>query len=110
MATPAVAPKSKFRCGIRASFANTFKNCRRKHNIPPKQIATDFALSVASINSWELGERFPTGCNFERSADKTGELPCRRFRRLADKCIPAEWLLAMRKKGASHRHPETGQC
>lgn len=93
-----MAQKSKFRCDIRASFATAFKNWRRKNNIPLKQIAADLGLSVATISSWELGERFPSGRNFERLADYTGEPPCRLFCIMADKCIPAECLLAMRKR------------
>jgi len=55
-------------------------------------------LSVAAISAWELGKRFPTGRHFEMLADYTGEPPCRLFCILADKCIPAECLLAMRKR------------
>ena len=93
-----MAPKSKFRCDIRASFATAFKNWRRKNNVPLKKVAADLGLSVATISSWELGERFPTGRNFELLADYTGEPPCRLFCIMADKCVPAECLLAMGRK------------
>jgi len=85
-------------CDIRASFALAFKNWRHRKKIPLKKIAADLGLSVATISSWELGERFPTGRNFERLADYTGEPPCRLFCIMADKCVPAECLLALRKK------------
>jgi len=93
-----VAAKSKSRCDIRTSFANAFKNWRRRNKIPLKKVAADLGLSVAAISAWELGKRFPTGRHFEMLADYTGEPPCRLFCILADKCIPAECLLAMRKR------------
>jgi len=58
---PPVAKKPKFRCDIRASFATAFHNWRVKNKIPLKKIAKDLGLAVATVNSWELGERFPTG-------------------------------------------------
>jgi len=72
-----VAQKSNFHCDIRASFASAFGNWRRKNNIPLKKIARDLGLAVSTINSWELGERFPTGRNFEMLANYTGVPPCR---------------------------------
>jgi transcriptional regulator with XRE-family HTH domain len=93
-----VSQKSKFKCDIRASFATAFKNWRRRNNIPLKKIAADLGLSIATINKWELGERFPTGRNFEMLVDYTGEPPCRLFCIMADQCIPSDCLLAKRKK------------
>ena len=93
-----MATKSHFRCDIRASFATAFSTWRRKNNIPLKKVARDLGLSVATINSWELGRRFPTGSNFEMLTNYTGLPPCRLFCVMADKCVPAECLLALPKK------------
>ena len=85
-------------CDIRASFATAFSSWRRNNNIPLKKIAKDLGLSVATINSWELGKRFPTGYNFEMLANYTGLPPCRLFCVMADKCVPADCLLAIPRK------------
>ena len=63
-----------------------------------KKIAKDLQLSIATINSWELGQRFPSGRNFERLVDYTGVPPCKHFCVMADKCVPLECLLAMGRK------------
>ena len=90
--------KSKAKCNIRSSFATAFKIWRQRNKVPLKKIAADLGLSVATINKWELGQRFPTGRHFEMLADYTGQPPCRLFCIMADKCMPAECLLAMAKK------------
>jgi transcriptional regulator with XRE-family HTH domain len=90
-----VAPKSNLHCDIRASFATAFRNWRLKSNIPLKKVAKDLGVSIATVNSWELGERFPTGYNFEMLVDYTGVPPCRFFCVMADKCVPTDCLLAM---------------
>ncbi len=90
--------KSNSPCDICASFAAAFSTWRRKNNIPLKQVAKDLGLSVATINSWELGKRFPTGHNFEMLANYTGLPPCRLFCVMAEKCVPSECLLAMGQK------------
>jgi transcriptional regulator with XRE-family HTH domain len=94
----AVAPKSNFQCDIRASFAKAFSAWRRKNNLPLKQIARDLGLAVSTVNSWELGERFPTGRNFEMLVNYTGVPPCKLFCVMADQCVPAVCLLAMGRK------------
>jgi transcriptional regulator with XRE-family HTH domain len=93
-----VPTKSDFHCNIRASFAAAFRTWRIKNNIPLKKIAKDLGLSVATIDSWELGKRFPTGYNFEMLVNYTGLPPCRLFCVMADKCVPADCLLALGKK------------
>ena len=85
-------------CNIRTSFATAFRNWRLKKHIPLKKIASDLGLSVSTVSSWELGERFPTGRNFEMLVDYTGEPPCKLFCIMADKCVPADCLLAMGRK------------
>jgi hypothetical protein len=85
--------KPQIKCNIRNSFATVFKNWRRKHNVPLKQIATDLGLSIATINKWERGERFPTGRHFEMLSDYTGQPPCRLFCIMAAECRPAGCLL-----------------
>lgn len=85
-------------CDIRASFATAFRNWRVKNRIPLKQIAAALGLSVSTVSSWELGERFPTGRNFEMLVNYTGVPPCRLFCVMADKCVPADCLLAMGRK------------
>jgi transcriptional regulator with XRE-family HTH domain len=93
-----VAQESKLHCDIRASFATAFRNWRLKSDIPLKKIATDLGVSIATVNSWESGKRFPTGRHFEMLTDYTGVPPCRLFCVMADKCVPAECLLALPKK------------
>ena len=93
-----MAQKPNCQCNIRASFATAFRNWRVKHNIPLKKIADDLGLAVSTVNSWELGERFPTGRNFEMLVDYTGVPPCKLFCIMADKCVPTECLLAMGRK------------
>lgn len=96
--TPTMAPDAKLNCNIRASFATAFSNWRLKSKIPLKTIAKDLGLSIATISAWELGERFPTGRNFERLANYTGVPPCRLFCVMADKCVPSECLLTLPKR------------
>lgn len=93
-----MAPTSNFHCDIRASFAIAFSIWRHQNNIPLKQIAKDLGLSVSTISSWELGERFPTGRNFEMLVNYTGVPPCKLFCVMADKCVPTDCLLAMGRK------------
>ena len=95
---PNVNATANFHCDVRASFATAFRTWREKHNIPLKQVAKDLGLSVATIDSWELGRRFPTGYNFKQLANYTGLPPCRLFCVMADKCVPADCLLAMGKQ------------
>ena len=90
-----MAQKPKFHCDVRASFATAFNNWRRKNNIPLKAIARDLGVSISTVSSWELGEYFPTGYNFEMLVEYTGLPPCKLFCVMADKCVPAECLLAM---------------
>jgi len=89
---------SRLHCDIRASFATAFRNWRLKSNIPLKQVAMDLGVSIATVNSWERGKRFPTGRHFEMLTDYTGVPPCRLFCVMADKCVPSDCLLAMSKK------------
>ncbi|MGO8926136.1 MAG: helix-turn-helix domain-containing protein [Limisphaerales bacterium] len=93
-----MAQKPKFQCDLRASFATAFRNWRLKNNIPLKAIAKDLGLSISTVSSWELGERFPTAYNFEMLVNYTGMPPCKLFCVMADKCVPADCLLAMGRK------------
>jgi len=85
---------TKFSCDVRASFAKAFRNWRQKNRIPLKKIAADLGLSVSTVGSWEMGERFPTGRNFELLVNYAKVPPCRLFCVMADKCVPTECLLA----------------
>ncbi len=87
----------EFRCNIRASFATAFKNWRRKSKVPLKKIAADLGLSVAIINKWERGERFPTGPHFDKLAEYTGQPPCRLLCIMAEHCRPADCMLQKKK-------------
>ena len=98
-----MAQKSNCRCDIRASFATAFRNWRLKNHVPLKTIAVELGVSISTVNSWELGERFPTGRNFEMLVDYTGVPPCKLFCVMADKCVPAECFLAMSQ--IKPRHP-----
>jgi transcriptional regulator with XRE-family HTH domain len=93
-----VAQELEFHCDLRACFATAFSNWRRKNNIPLKQIASDLGVSVATVNSWVLGTRFPAGRHLEKILDYTGVPPCRLFCVTADKCVPAECLQALPKQ------------
>ena len=93
-----MTPKPNCHCDIRASFATAFRNWRLKNNVSLKKIADDLGLSVSTVNSWELGKRFPTGRNFEILVDYTGVPPCRLFCVIADKCVPVDCLLEMGRK------------
>ena len=63
-----------------------------------RKIAKDLGVSIATVSSWESGKRFPTGRHLEKIVDYTGVPPCRLFCVMADKCVPAECLLALPKK------------
>jgi transcriptional regulator with XRE-family HTH domain len=93
-----VVKKPKLQCDIRASFATAFRNWRVKNNIPLKKIAKDLDLAVSTVCYWELGERFPTGRHFEMVAEYSGMPPYKLFCIMADKCVPADCLLAMGRK------------
>ena len=90
-----MARNPHFRCGVRTSFACAFGNWRRKNRIPLKQIARDLGVSIATVSLWESGKRFPGGYNFEMLVEYTGLPPCKLFCVMADKCVPADCLLAM---------------
>jgi transcriptional regulator with XRE-family HTH domain len=64
--------KPRFHCDARASFAVAFGNWRRKNKIQLKKIARDLGVSISTVSSWELGERFPGGRHFEMLVDYTG--------------------------------------
>ena len=94
--------KPQFHCDVRGSFATAFTNWRRKSKIPLKAIAKDLGVSISTVSSWELGEYFPTGYNFELLVEYTGLPPCKRFCVMADKCVPADCSLAMRPLKRRH--------
>ena len=96
-AVPALAKHPPFHCDVRASFACAFSNWRQKNNVPLKKVAQDLGVSISTVSGWELGEYFPTGCNFELLVQYTGLPPCKLFCVVADKCVPADCLLAMRQ-------------
>ncbi len=91
-----MVPKPKYKCDIGASFAIAFKNWRRKNKIPLKQVAADLGLSINTVSLWELGKSFPSKHHFEILSQYTGQPPCRLFCIMADKCVPADCLLALR--------------
>ena len=90
--------KTELHCDIRASFATAFRNWRLKNHVPLKTVATELGVSIATVNAWERGKRFPSGYNFEMLVDYMGVPPCRLFCVIADKCVPADCLLAMPKR------------
>jgi transcriptional regulator with XRE-family HTH domain len=51
-----------------------------------KHVAADLGVPMSTINSWELGRRFPSGKQFDRISEYTGLPPCRLFCALAAKC------------------------
>jgi transcriptional regulator with XRE-family HTH domain len=98
-----VAGKQAYHFDIRASFAIAFKNWREKNQITLKKIATDLGVGIATVQAWEGGERFPSGDNLELLASYTGVPPCRLFCVMADKCVPADCILAHPTKPKSRR-------
>lgn len=90
-------PDAPFHCDIRTSFAKAFGAWRRKNHVQLKEVAAGLGISVSTVSSWEQGERFPTGEHFQALVNYTGVPPCRLFCVMADKCVPAECLLALRK-------------
>ena len=86
------------RIDIRGCFAEAFRNWREKHNFPLKQIAIELGVSIATVQAWESGQRFPTARHFEMIAEYTQVPPCRLFCFMSDKCVPSECLLALPKK------------
>jgi hypothetical protein len=93
--TLAVANKPRFHCDTCASFAIALRNWRRKNKVTLKVIAKDLGVSISTVSSWESGERFPGGHNFEMLVDYTGLPPCKLFCVMADKCVPTDCLLTM---------------
>jgi len=83
---------------IRGCFAGAFRNWREKHHMPLKQIALELNVSIATVQSWESGQRFPTGHHFEMIVEFTGMPPCRLLCVMSDKCVPTDCLLAARNK------------
>ncbi len=89
-----------FQFDVRASFATAFSAWRRKNKVPLKTIAKDLGVSISTVDSWEIGLSFPGSKNFERLVEYTGLPPCKLFCVMADKCVPADCLLALRKLSA----------
>jgi ribosome-binding protein aMBF1 (putative translation factor) len=82
---------------VRASFARAFRDWRRRNGLPLKTVARDLGLSISTVSSWESGRSFPTGSHFERLVAYTGLPPCKLFCVMADRCVPADCLLALRR-------------
>ncbi len=89
-----------FQLDVRTTFATAFSAWRRKNKVPLKAIARDLGVSISTVDSWEIGLSFPGSYNFERLVEYTGLPPCRLFCVMADKCVPADCLLALRKLSA----------
>ena len=83
---------------IKESFAIALSTWRRKHNMPLKQMASDLGISIATVSSWERGQRFPSESHFEMLVTYTGLPPCRLFCVMADKCIPPVCYRILPKK------------
>ncbi len=96
-----MAQNGRFHCNVRASFACAFRNWRHKHRIPLTKIARDLGLAISTVSAWQSGKEFPTAGNFELLVEYTGLPPCKLFCVMADKCVPADCLLAM-SRIASH--------
>jgi transcriptional regulator with XRE-family HTH domain len=96
-----VANRPKLKCDLGASFAVAFGNWRRENKIPLKQVASDLGVSVNTVSLWEMGKRFPSKRHFERLVDYTGRPPCKLFCVMAEKCVPAECLLALSQIAAT---------
>jgi transcriptional regulator with XRE-family HTH domain len=100
-------PVAPFHCDIRTSFAKAFTAWRQKHKVPLKEIAAELGISVATVNSWELGNRFPTGEHFQALVNYTGVPPCRLFCVMASECVPSECQLALLGKSPPPQQAKT---
>jgi transcriptional regulator with XRE-family HTH domain len=96
--TPGMPPKPQLRCDVRASFALAFRAWRLNEKIPLKRVAKELGVALATVHAWELGERFPTGYNFEQLVAYTGLPPCRLLCVMAEECfpIPTDCKLSLR--------------
>jgi DNA-binding XRE family transcriptional regulator len=83
---------------IRGCFAGAFRNWREKHRMPLKQIALELDISIATVQAWESGQRFPAVRHFEMIVAFTGLPPCRLLCAMSDKCVPSDCLLAAQNK------------
>jgi len=90
--TRAVAQKPKLQFNVRASFATALRDWRLRNNVGLKEVASDLGVSIATVNTWESGKRFPSGRHFELLVNYLGMPPCRLFCVMADKCVPMECL------------------
>ena len=92
-----VAKKEKacvFHCDVRASFATVFSAWRKKNRIPLKTMANKLGVSISTVSSWELGQSFPVGQNFENLVEFTGLPPCKLLCVMAEQCVLGDCLLA----------------
>lgn len=87
--------RPQIRCDIRGSFATAFRNWRLKNKLPLKRVAADLGVSIATVNKWERGDRFPGERHLGSLVQYTGQPPCRLFCIMADKCVLAGCLLAI---------------
>jgi transcriptional regulator with XRE-family HTH domain len=93
-----MAHKLKIQYDIRATLATAFRNWRFENNVPLKQVAMDLGVSIATVNTWESGKRFPSGRHFEMLVGYLGLPPCRLFCVVKDKCVPQECMQALPRK------------
>jgi len=61
----------------------------------------EMGVSISAVNSWESGQCFPGGHNFEMLVEYTALPPCKLVCVMADKCVSANCLLA--KRGMTSR-------
>ena len=67
--TSEMTSRTHCRIDIRGCFAGAFRNWRQKHKIPLKRVAMELGVSIATVQSWDLGMHFtpvtPTCCGRE---------------------------------------------
>jgi transcriptional regulator with XRE-family HTH domain len=97
--------KPRFHCDVRASFAAVLSRWRQEKKLPLKQVARDLGVSISTVSSWESGEYFPTGYNFEVLVEYTGLAPCQLLCVMAEECVPGQCLLSETRvrKGRAER-------
>lgn len=61
---------------LRLKLAMRLKTLRERTGEPLKKIAAELGVSVATVNSWECGSRFPSAEHLERLARWYGVRPC----------------------------------
>ena len=62
-----------------ALFSKNLARWRRASGLPLKEVAPELGVSISTLDSWEIGDRFPTGEHLDAISSHTGIPLCRLF-------------------------------